>query len=198
MKWRVLAFLWLFSGSAVQAQERYVGQPAPSHDGALANEFTQGLFTPGKSAKLALALAYDQATVAVPEWGSGRAGLGRRAEWLSAGYLARYSTEFAAEKLLGTDTSYQRCRCKGFPRRAAHALHAEFVERKADGSKVFAFARMTGIYASVALSAPILPDNYGVADANQRAITAIGIDEGCNILQEFWPEIKRTLLFRKK
>jgi hypothetical protein len=198
MTWRVLVFLCLSSGAVIRAQDSFVATPALSSEGTLADEFTRGLFTPGASAKFALGLVYDQATVAVPQWGSGRAGLGRRTEWLAAGYLARYSTEFAAEKLLGTDTSYQRCRCKGFPRRAAHALHAEFVERKAGGSNVFAFARMSGIYASAALTAPMLPAGYGVADVNQRALTAVGIDEGCNILQEFWPEIKRTLLFRKK
>ena len=56
---------------------------------------------------------------------------------------------------------------------------------------------MTGIYASTALTAPMLPTGYGLADANKRAITAIGVDEGFNMLQEFWPEIKRTLLLRK-
>jgi hypothetical protein len=169
-----------------------------AHNVALAEQFTRGLLTPGNSAKLALTLLYDQATVAVPEWGSGRAGFERRAEWLAAGYLTRYSAQFAAAKLRGTDAGYERCRCKGFPRRAAHAIRAEWVERRADGSAVFAFARMTGIFASVAVPAPLLPAGYGAADASKRAITAIGVDTGFNMLQEFWPEIKRTLLLRKK
>jgi hypothetical protein len=166
--------------------------------GNTVNRFARGLFTPTEAAKLALGLVYDQATVAVPEWGSGRDGLMRRTEWLAAGRLTRYTTEFATRSLLGTDTSYHRCRCKGFPRRAGHALYAEFVERKADGSAIFATARLTGIYASTAITAQMLPAGYGVADANSRAMAAIGIDEGFNLLQEFWPEIKRTLLLRRK
>jgi hypothetical protein len=201
MKWRVLALVCLFSADVLLAQDDGAvaaqALPSDSQNSTLA-EFTRGLFTPTQSAKFALALLYDQATVAVPEWGSGRAGLDRRAEWLAATYLSRYSAEFAAEKLLGTDTSYQRCHCKGFPKRAAHALHAEFTERTAEGANVFAFARMSGIVASTAVTAPMLPERYGLADAGSRAITAIGVDEGFNVLQEFWPEIKRTLLLRKK
>jgi hypothetical protein len=57
---------------------------------------------------------------------------------------------------------------------------------------------MTGIFASAAVTAPLLPAGYEAADASKRAITAIGVDTGFNMLQEFWPEIKRTLQLRKK
>jgi hypothetical protein len=185
---------------AVSAQDGPGSQAIASQeqDATLAEQFSRGLFTPTTAAKLSLGLLYAQTAVMVPEWGSGRDGLARRAEWLTAGYLTRYTTEFATSKLLGTDTSYQRCRCKGFPGRAAHALHSEFVERKADGSPTFAIARLTGIYASAAITAPMLPSGYGVKDVNNRAMAAVAIDEGFNMLQEFWPEIKRTLLFRKR
>jgi len=196
----VLLWICLLPGTPASAQDDAGPQTSASghQDGTLAGQFSRGLVTPAEAAKLALGLLYDQTTVAVPEWGSGRDGLIRRGEWLAAGSLTRYTTQFATAKLLGTDTSYQRCRCTGFPRRAGHALHAEFVERKADGSATFAVARLTGIYASAAITAPMLPGRYGPADANKRVVAALAIDEGFNILQEFWPEIKRTLLLRKK
>ena len=117
MTYRVLAFLCLVSGSLACAQDADAPQSAFSEaqNRPLADQYTHGLFSAGESAKFALALVYDQATVAVPEWGSDRAGLARRAEWLAATHLTRYSTEFATAKLLRTDTSYQRCRCAGFP-----------------------------------------------------------------------------------
>lgn len=165
---------------------------------ALAEEYAGKLATPAGSAKLALGLLFAQGTAAIPEWGSGREGLRRRAEFLSAGYLARYSAEFVTAKALGSDTSYRRCQCKGFPSRAAHAVFAEFTEGKADGSRGFATARMTGIVSSVAITAPMLPARYGAGEATGRAIATIGIDEGFNMLHEFWPEIRRTLLFQKR
>lgn len=169
---------------------------ADGEDGTVSGKFWSGMFSPGDSAKVMLGLLYDQATFAVPEWGSGAAGLGRRAEWVTAGYLTRYTTEFATAELLGTDTSYRRCLCKGFRRRAGHALHAEFVERKRDGSDTFAFARLSGIYVSAAATAPMLPAGDGAWNASNRAMASLAIDEGFNMLKEFWPEIRRTLLPR--
>jgi hypothetical protein len=57
---------------------------------------------------------------------------------------------------------------------------------------------MAGVVASTAVTAPMLPSGYAAAEASKRALSAIATDEGFNVLQEFWPEIKRTLLFRKK
>ena len=164
----------------------------------LAEQYSQALFAPANSARLGLAMLYDQARVEVPGWGSGRDGLRRRAEWVATGYLTRFSTEFAAAKLLGDDTHYQRCLCKGFPRRTTHALHAEFTERRRDGSTVFGTARLAGIYASAAVSESMLPAGRTMADFSNRAVTAIGIDEGFNMLHEFWPEIRRAPLFRRQ
>lgn len=178
--------LLLLAGACVEAQVI----DAPQREG-----FIQSTFTAGASAKLALGLLYDQATVAVPEWGSGRAGLARRAEWLGAGFMARKTTEYLVASYRGVDTSYHRCDCKGFPRRAAHALRSGFVEYRADGSPVFAVARFSGL-AGGGLTTPMLPAGYGVRDATGRAAMAFVIDEGFNVLQEFRTELVRTLLLR--
>jgi hypothetical protein len=184
--------LSLLCGAAASAQDDDAAQ------NSLGGQYAQELFTPGNSAKLALGLLYDQATAAVPQWGSNRNGLARRAEWLTTGYVTRFTTEFAVARMKGVDTSSQRCLCKGFPRRTVHALHAEFTERKRDGSPTFAVARLMGIYVSAVATETMLPGERSVENMNSRAVAAIGIDEGFNMLQEFWPEIRRTLLFRKK
>jgi hypothetical protein len=56
------------------------GPDPPAREGLL-----ETAFTPGASAKLALGLLFAQSTESIPEWGSGSAGLARRAEWLAAG-----------------------------------------------------------------------------------------------------------------
>jgi hypothetical protein len=175
---------------------------APFHadaqpDSPLMQGFVQSELTPGASIKLALGLLYDQATVAVPEWGSDRGGLERRAEWLVAGWAARASVEYVVASRRGVDTGYRPCACKGFPRRAAHALREGFREYRAGGTPVPALARFSGLAAGSLATIPMLPAGYGLRDAAGRAVTAFGIDEGFNLLHEFRKEIVRTLLWRR-
>jgi hypothetical protein len=179
--------LLLVAGRSMDAQ---MVDPTPSRG------FLQTEFTPGAGAKMALGLLYDQATVAVPEWGSDRGGLERRAEWLAASWAARAVTEYAVASYRGVDTRYRRCACKGFPRRAAHALRSGLVEYRADGAEVFAVARFSGIASGALATMPMLPAGYGLRDAAGRSVVAFGGDEGFNMLKEFRPEIVRTLLFR--
>lgn len=165
-------------------------------DPSVSEGFIQNTFTPGATAKMALGLLYAQGTDSVPEWGSGRAGLARRAEWLGAGWMATATTEYAVARFRGVDTSYHLCACKGFPKRAAHALHSGFVEYRADGSATFAVARFSGIAAGSLATIPMLPSPYGFRNAAGRAGITLGVDEGFNMLQEFRKEIVRTLLLR--
>jgi hypothetical protein len=183
------ATVLLLAGLRLDAQTGDVSEP---------QGFLQAELTPGASAKLALGLLYDQATVAVPEWGSGRAGLARRAEWLAAGWVARASTEYAVASYRGVDTGYRPCACKGFPRRAVHALRTGFLEYRPDDTPVFAVARFSGLATGALATIPMLPPGYGFRDAAHRAAMTFLVDEGFNVLQEFRPEIVRTLLLRRK
>jgi hypothetical protein len=181
--------LLLIAGPRIDAQPTEASQP---------QEFLRAEFTPAASVKLALGLLYDQATVAVPEWGSGRAGMARRAEWLAAGWMARASAEYAVASYRSVDTNYRPCTCSGFPRRAAHALRGGFLEYRADDKPVIAIARFSGLATGALVTLPMLPPGYGFRDAAQRAAMAFLVDEGFNVLQEFRPEIVRTVLLRGK
>jgi hypothetical protein len=156
------------------------------------------VLTPGAAAKFFIGLLHDQGTDEIPEWRSGGEGLERRAQWRLATHVVRSVTEYEAARLRGTAEYYERCRCKGFPQRSRHAVISEFVERRADGSLEPPVARLAGIYASVAVTAPLLPRGYGVGAALSRANMTVLTDIGYNVLQEFWPEIRRTLLLRRK
>jgi hypothetical protein len=72
------------------------------------------------------------------------------------------------------------------------------VEKRADGSLAAPVARFTGIAASVAATTPFLGARAHAATAGDHVALLVGTDIGLNILTEFWPEIKRTLLFRKR
>lgn len=132
----------------------------------------------------------------MPEWGSGRAGLARRAEWRGLGWMTQASAEYAVASYRRVDTSYHPCACKGFSRRALHALRGGFVEHRSDGAPVFAFAHFSGLTADGLATTPMLPAGYGLRYASGRAAMAFGVGEAVNVLQEFRREIVRTLLLR--
>ena len=149
--------------------------------------FAENMFSTATLAKFSLGSLYDQATDQVPKWGSGAAGFQKRAEWRMAGLLSRTAAEYSVAHLTGTDPAYERCRCKGFIPRSRHALVSEF--------SVAPSARFTGITATVGVTS--LGQHSGIGDAGRRGFVLVGTDIGLNFLQEFWPEIKRTLLLRR-
>jgi hypothetical protein len=184
---RLSAVVLLVAVSCMDAQV----VDTPSATGFLSKEFTTGA-----SVKISLGLLYDQATVAVPQWGSGRAGLAKRAEWSGAAWITRASTEYAVASYRGVDTGYRPCVCKGFLPRTAHALHAGFLEYRSDGTPTVAVARFSGLAGGQLATMRMLPAGYGLSDAAGRAVLAFGVDEGFNVVREFRREIVRTLLLR--
>jgi hypothetical protein len=156
-------------------------------------DFASMAFAPSALAEVSLGTLFDQATVAVSEWGSGKQGLARRVGLLTSSHMMDATVAYGVGQLRGTTTAYSRCLCKGFPRRARHAIVAEFIEHRMDGSVAAPVARFAGLATSVTASAPLLPAGYGAGYAMERAETRIGADIGINLLQEFWPEIRRTV-----
>lgn len=181
----LVAFLALLvPGMSLADADPGLGQPP---------DFAAMAFAPSGLAEVSLGTLFDQATVAVPEWGSGKEGLARRVGLLTSSHMIDATVAYGVGQLRSTTTAYSRCLCKGFPRRARHAVVAEFVEHRMDGSVAMPVARFAGLATSVAASAPLLPAAYGAGYAMGRAETRIGADIGINLLQEFWPEIRRTL-----
>ena len=188
-RFAVLLFSGLARVAALRAQDPEV--PGPHRP-----IFVETVFSSGTLAKFSLGLLYDQATTEVPRWGSGTAGFQKRAEWRMGGLLSRPAAEYGVTKWRGTDPGYQRCQCKGFLPRSRYAVVSEFVERRTEGGLAAPVARVTGIATGVLVTS--LGQHSGVGDAWKRGIVLAGNDIGFNVLQEFWPEIKRTLLLRRK
>jgi hypothetical protein len=73
---------------------------------------------------------------------------------------------------------------------------SEFVERRTDGSLAAPVARFTGVATSVAVTS--FGQHSGPGDAARHTLLLVNTDIGFNLLQEFWPEIRRTLLFQRR
>jgi hypothetical protein len=154
------------------------------------------VFSAGTLAKFSLGVLYDQGTTAVPRWGAGAAGLRKRVEWRVAGLLTRAAAEYEVARMRGTDPAYERCKCKGFLPRSRHAIVSEFVERRIEGGLAAPIARFSGI--ATAAGVISLAEHSGLEDTGKHTMAVVGTDVGFNMLVEFAPEIKRTLLFRRK
>jgi hypothetical protein len=113
-----------------------------------------------------------------------------------AGLLSRATTDYAVGSFRGTDTSYVRCRRKGFLPRSKHVLISEFTERRLDGSLAAPVARASGIAAGTRVAS--LGQHASAGGAVSRAALLVNTDIGFIMLNEFWPEIKRSMLFRHK
>jgi hypothetical protein len=158
--------------------------------------FVENTFSTAMMAKFSLGVVYDQATEQVPKWGSGIAGLQKRAEWRMAGLVSRTSAEYGIARLRETDPGYVRCQCKGFGPRSRHVIVSEFTERRADGGLAAPVSRFGGIGASIAVTS--IGQRSGPGDAAARGLLMVNTDIGFRLLEEFWPEIRRTLFFRRK
>jgi hypothetical protein len=191
--WSVMSACLLCGAAGLQAQD---GAQAADSSLIARPGFVADAFSPGMLAKFSLGVLYDHATVQVPQWGSGPDGLQRRAEWRMAALLSRAGAEYAVERWRGTDAGYARCRCKGFGPRSRHALVSELTERRLDGSLAPPVARLAGMTTSVAVTS--FGEHTGAESAAGRLAMLGGVDVGFNMLQEFWPEIRRTLLLQRR
>jgi len=146
---------------------------------------------------VASALVFDQASGDPEEWGGGLAGYGRRLGSRLGTSTIQACFQSAAAAFLGEDTRYIVSDRHTFKERAGHAMLFAFVTYNNQGHKTVNAANLGGYFAASAASTLWLPGQRNVAvytltDGSQQA----GLGALANLLQEFWPEIRRTVLRR--
>ncbi len=142
------------------------------------------------------ALVLDQARGEPDEWGGGFRGYGRRvlSRW-AAGTIVQNSFQHPVATLLKEDVRYITSNQHGIKRRAGHALLYSFLTYNSHGRPTLNIANIAGYYVASATSTLWLPGGrnaalYALSDGSQ----AIGLSVPVNMLQEFWPEVRRTVL----
>jgi len=131
-----------------------------------------------------------------PEWKLGAAGYGRR-------FALRFGTNFAQNSImtlgaaaLHEEPRYISSSSKGFFPRSGHALLFTLVTFTNSGKVTPAFANVGATYAASMITTFGLPKRYtvlgdGVRDGNMQ----MGFNGVFNLIEEFWPDIKKIFKF---
>jgi hypothetical protein len=140
------------------------------------------------------ALVLDQATGDPREWGGGFRGYGRRVlSRLAAGDIVQNSFQHPVAALLKEDVRYIASSQHGFERRAGHAVLYSFLTYNNQGQPTLNISNIAGYYVASAPSRLWLPGRRNASLHLTDGSQAIGLSVPGNLLQEFWPEVRRTV-----
>jgi hypothetical protein len=141
------------------------------------------------------ALVLDQATGSPSQWGGGIRGYGLRVASRTAMGMVQGTLQASIAAGLHEDVRYISSAQRGFKKRALHAFAYSFVTYNNEGRTTLNVANLTSYYAITAISTVWLPGRFKVATYTLTNGTAqIGFGAPVNLLQEFWPDIRRKIL----
>ena len=140
------------------------------------------------------ALLLDQDNGAPRQWGGGFPGFGRRLASRAGNAVLEGTFQAPLAALLHEDVRYIPTTHRSFQRRALHAILYSFLTYNDKGHPTLNIANLTAYYASTAVTTAWLP---GIQSAVRYTFTnaseQIALSFPLNVVQEFWPEIRRHL-----
>ena len=143
------------------------------------------------------ALVLDQASGSPSQWGGGFPGFGRRVASRTGNAILQGTFQAPVAAVLHEDVRYIASSRHGFVRRATHAVLYSFLTYNSQGHPTLNIANLSAYYLSTAASTAWLP---GIRNATRytfsNATEQIGLSFPINVVQEFWPEIRRHVLRR--
>lgn len=140
------------------------------------------------------ALVLDQATGSPHEWGGGFEGFGHRLGSRTLSAMIQGSFQAALAAPLHEDVRYISSGRPGIGCRVLHAFAFSFLTYNSQGHTTLNIANLTGYYAGIATSTSWTPiheslGRYTLIHGTEQVGLAIPV----NLLQEFWPDIHRTV-----
>jgi hypothetical protein len=143
------------------------------------------------------ALVLDQATGSPSQWGGGVRGYGLRVASRTAMGAVQGTLQASIAAVLHEDVRYISSAPAGFKKRALHAIAFSFVTYNAQGRTTLNFANLTSIYATTAIATAWVPGRFKLATYTlTNGTEQIALSLPINLLQEFWPEIRRKIFRR--
>ena len=145
----------------------------------------------------AAALLLDQTTDSPSQWGGGFSGYGKRVASRFAAGIVQGTVQAPVAAVLHEDVRYIVSKKHGVKRRTWHAVVYSFATYNNHGQPTANIANITSYYAASAVSATWLPGYYNVGRyALIDGSESLGLSIPINILQEFWPEVRRYVFRR--
>ena len=155
--------------------------------------YLQRSFTsPGSYFSIAMPALMDHLDNDPREWGSDRAGLGRRLAHSAGMQLSSEAIYAASAAALGYEPRYVRCGCSGVWARTGHALLWNFLTLDRNGRTVLNVPRIGAKAGSVFLANTWLPEGYrGTGPSLRDAGLTLSFSAFGNLWHEFAPRRKR-------
>lgn len=143
--------------------------------------------------------AIDQARDALPGYGQGMSGYGKRfGSSLATSTSNSFFGTFLLSSMLHRDPRYFVTMHGGIGHRVAYALSRIVVVRKDDGNLGANWPGMISPLMAEGLANSYLPDNERTAGKTFRRYgLRIGLNTASNLLREYWPTIFRSLRLSK-
>lgn len=141
----------------------------------------------------------EQADRNVPEFGDGADAYGKYYYHLFADQgVGNFFTEFALASAFKQDPRYFTLGRGGFFKRTGYALSREVITRTDDGGSAFNFSEVIGNGAAAGISGLYYPAGYETwTKTGQRWADQLALDALFNVLKEFWPDIRHSVLHQK-
>ena len=131
------------------------------------------------------------------EWGGAAPGFGRRLASSNATSILGRTIGFGVAALDQEDSRFYPSNETSVWRRAGHAIAGTFISRTRNGTMP-AFSRFAGIYLAAFISNSWQPPSQnGPGHALLRGSITLSSSAGFQLLQEFWPDFRSALHWRK-
>lgn len=158
------------------------------------NYYLHSTYGPRSLAYTAFGAGLKQARGSVEEWGGGMEGYGRRYASSFGQKVIKRSIQHGLGGLFGEDPRYLRSNKSGIFVRALYAATRVLVAQKDSGGTRIAYTRFIATGSASVISRQWYPERYHNAeDYFTSSVTSLGVDAAKNVLNEFWPDIKKML-----
>jgi hypothetical protein len=129
-----------------------------------------------------------------PEWGDNASGFGKRMALAFGTNVVKGVIQSGGAALLKQDPRFIRSGGGGFWRRAGHAVLFTVFTYDDRGRTCFGSANVASFYGSNVVSALLYPPGHHAwREGVQAANLQMAMSAAFNVLQEFWPDMRRIL-----
>lgn len=135
-----------------------------------------------------------QAMDAVPEWGQGMEGYGRRLASSFGQKIIKRNIQVGIGTFLREDPRYFCSESQGIWRRSLYAASRAFVSNKDGGGIRPGYSKFIATFGGAYISRQWQPERkHKMSEYLTNSAISIGIDAAKNVFSEFWPDLKRML-----